>query len=124
MEMYESVEIPQKQTKRDKPNYLPICPYILWVTNDQEVGEVYIKIDGAICIHMGCQSPNESVLLSAITLLYKCHTAFDLAYHCYLKTFFSFFDILVGAKVKHTPTVAMVHRAVQALSKKYGVAEV
>lgn len=75
-----------------------VCqPYILWLTNDLNTGQFYIKVEGHT-LHLGGD------FLPAFERLLKFHFVFDTSYETNLTSFWEIIEYMSGMDVVLTAT--------------------
>lgn len=113
VDSYQSIEVP----RGDTDDVRPIQPYILWVSSDRLTGPFYIKIDRKLCIPVDPKEGEEAIL-TAVEILFKAHTVFNLQYHPYLELFFNLVECISKVKgAKPKPSVASILRILRAAGR-------
>lgn len=113
VESYHNVEDPPDE---DEAAWKPLNPFLLWLTTDKVVGELYLKID-SFSFHLGSQELNTptSGILRAFDIMYKAHYVFNLDFHPYLTEFYNCIDALYKLRVSQSTSVKSL---VALISKK------
>ncbi|XP_034251346.1 uncharacterized protein LOC117651415 isoform X1 [Thrips palmi] len=86
-----------KPTQLRQSNPPPNFPFLLWLSNDNTKGLIYLKID-QICI-LVARGEDPDFFIKAFDIFVKAHHVFNVKYHPYLRTtIFDYFLVSVWDK--------------------------
>ncbi|XP_052127925.1 uncharacterized protein LOC127750377 isoform X2 [Frankliniella occidentalis] len=100
---YQNKLQPIKPPSDSNSKQLMSAPFMLWLTDDQLTGEIYILIDGHF-IHVDVD-PLSDPFPKAFDVFLKLFHVLAVHYHPQLKFFFNFFEFVYGLNNKPIPSV-------------------
>lgn len=115
MDSYVSVECPRNEGDRISPIY----PFLLWKTNDKKSGDLYMKVDKKSYL-VGSFSDQSGVdpVLRAVDLSFKTYWVFNLKYHPYLNSVFSYFETVCNINVNTSSNVMTFIRTLRQIAAR------